>query len=160
MSHHLVKIKWSKKFVGSDLQDCDRDNAPLESLEEAQQRAQERFGKDWPKSAEVIKATPSDWCRHIARKPREMTNKRRRHLERLHADRYPLRRYTWQENGQVYYIFSRAAQKSEEMLAKAGVKVNWRTFMRRAKPIGKFPFRTENEPGVWVKRGKDWRKIV
>jgi hypothetical protein len=161
MSHHVVKIKWSDKYVGSDLKDCLRDDAPIESLEQAEQRAVDRFGKNWKARAEIKDVAQAEWCRQIAKLPREMTRKKRMHLKRLHETRFPLRRYSWTTEDDVeHLIYARSAPKAVELLNKVDVKVNWRTFLRRAKAVERFPFRTEDKPGVWIRTGKAWKKIV
>lgn len=161
-SHHLVKIRYTDRFLGTDGKDCLRKDAPIRSLDDAVAMARKRFGEQWQKRAQIIEISESDWMSHIASRPRTMTPERRRFLDRLHKDRFPMKRWEYTgERGVKYLIYARAAQKAEKMLAEANEIVNWRTFMRRAKPVARFPFLTKNsEPGVWVQAGKGWKKIV
>lgn len=161
MSHHLVKIRYADRFVGADGKDCLRKEAPIRSFDDAVAMARKRFGEQWEKRAEIIEISESDWMSHIASCPRPMTPARKRFLERLHKERFPLKRWRWVEGDKVYLVYARAAQKAEKLLAEAGVTVNWRTFMRRAEAVAKFPFSTKNsDPGVWIQNGKGWKKIV
>lgn len=161
----IIKIKGSDSYLGQNLKEVPRKEAPIEKREAAIARARRRFGPAWEEYAEVIEVDYSEWMSFVGRKGgHTVTPKKLNHLRSVHKKRFPLKRMGLKHAGQEYFVVAKSGNDAVEMLRTVGCSIHRKTFDRKAKPyFTRLPHGITADMikhGVLVKNGKEWRKPV
>ena len=161
----IVKLKGTESYLGQNLKEVSRKEAPIEKREAAIARARRRFGPAWEEHAEIVEVDYSEWMSAVGRKGgATVTPKKLNHLRTIHKKRFPLKRMGVKHDGKEYFVVARSVPKAVEMLREVGCSIHSNTFYARAKhyftrlPHGITPDMIEH--GVLVRDGKEWRKPV
>jgi hypothetical protein len=159
----IVKLKDVDRYLGSDLKECAREEAPIERKEAAEARAERRFGKAWRIFAEVVEVQHKEWLKHIGSKGgKTVTPIKLLHLRRMRMRSFPKKKWRLTYDGIDYVVVEQSVKHAHKMLTMAGVEITHDSFRRRAvkKQMKSSLPGAESEPGVWMKRnGQGWSKI-
>jgi hypothetical protein len=160
-----IKVKGTDRYLGPDLKECTKEEAPIMRQEVAEGMARKRFGPRFEKHVEIEEAAYTEWMSHIGRKKKgqRLSDAQRNHLSQLH-NRWGYRKFRVVAKGQWFYVNTKSSNEGVELLARAGVKIHPQTFWRNSEELKSTPdcMRGHDltQPMIFAKNGKyQWRKV-
>lgn len=162
----IIRIKDSDKFLGSNLKEVERSEAPILRHEAAESLARKRFGNTWQDRVVIEEVPFNEWMAYIGsiKRGNALSDKQKDHLQYLH-DKWngQWRLFKLTVHGKNLHVGARSARVASEYLNSKGVKHTERTFWRKAREVKRTPYFMvgvkTNQPIAFMQDGKKWRKL-
>jgi hypothetical protein len=166
----IIRIKDSEQFLGSNLKEVARSEAPILRRENAESLARKRFGDTWADHVEIEEVDYSEWMSYIAskKKGKGLTEKQAQHLAQMHADLWQPRIFKLYYQDEPYYVNAKSVREGTELLNSCGIPIHRNTFWKHSKELKAPPYFMRkmkrldySKPMVFARNGKmkTWRKI-